>query len=57
MRHIKPESTRGGSAANAPPLSREEALAAYEASGYDLDASGAHDPPGPSAGDASISSR
>jgi MarR family transcriptional regulator, lower aerobic nicotinate degradation pathway regulator len=41
-RHIKPASTLDGSVPNPPPMSREEALAAYEASGYDLGTHPAH---------------
>lgn len=41
-RDIKPETTASGSAANAAPMSREEALAAYKASGYDLGRHPAH---------------
>ena len=41
-RDIKPDSDASGSAANAPPISREEALAAYKASGYELTKHPAH---------------
>ena len=41
-RHVKPDSTTSGGAANTPPISRAEALAAYQASGYDLDTHPAH---------------
>jgi DNA-binding MarR family transcriptional regulator len=41
-RDIKPDITPSGSATNAPSISREEALAAYKASGYDLGTHPAH---------------
>jgi MarR family transcriptional regulator, lower aerobic nicotinate degradation pathway regulator len=41
-RDIKPDSETSGGAANAPPISREEALAAFKASGYELAKHPAH---------------
>jgi DNA-binding MarR family transcriptional regulator len=41
-RDIKPDNPASGSAANNPPMSREEALAAYKASGYELGRHPAH---------------
>jgi len=41
-RDIKPDNAASGSAANNPRLSREEALAAYKASGYELGRHPAH---------------
>lgn len=39
---VKTDQIEGGGAADVPPLSRAEALAAYEASGYELDRHPAH---------------
>lgn len=41
-RDIKPDTTASGGAANAPRISREQALAAYDASGYELGRHPAH---------------